>query len=355
MKLDITAIDKNFLIGTQIDQTGLIWMDINQNPFEIRGLAVHEGERFERVSAEVAASVSEGVKLLSTHTAGGRVRFKTNSSRVAVRCESLYSGSMSHMPLSGSMGLDVYVNGVFKASIRPNNDDGGMFEGVFMPDEGMNDIEINMPLYNGIKRMFVGLCDDAELEAPKAYAIDKPIVYYGSSITQGGCASRPGNSYQGFISRWLDSDHINLGYSGNGKGEEAMAQYIAGLEMTAFVMDYDHNAPNSEHLERTHERFFRIIRKAQPKLPILFVTKPDCDKDLDSAAERRAVIRKTYENAVIAGDRHVAFLDGAECFGAEDRDACTVDGCHPNDLGFYRMAQAIYKPLLKLLNDRHFD
>lgn len=349
MKLDITAIDKNFLIGTQIDQNGLIWLDILNRPFEIRGLAVHEGERFERIPAETASKVSDGVKMLSTHTAGGRVRFATDSARIAIRCESLYSGSMSHMPLSGSMGLDVYVNGVFKASIRPNNDDGGMFEGVFMPSPGMNEIEINMPLYNGIKRMFVGLNENAELTAPKPYAIEKPIVYYGSSITQGGCASRPGNSYEGFISRWLDCDYINLGYSGNGKGEVAMAEYIAGLNMTAFVMDYDHNAPNPEHLEVTHERFYSIIRKAQPELPILIVTKPDCDKDLESAARRRAVIRKTYDNALMAGDSHVAFLDGYECFGREDRDACTVDGTHPNDLGFYRMAQALYAKLSEII------
>ena len=139
---------------------------------------------------------------------------------------------------------------------------------------------------------------------------------------------------------------VNLGFSGNAKGEAEMANLIATLQMSAFVMDYDHNAPDVEHLEKTHETFFNIIRKAQPELPVIFLSKPDFDKNPDINALRREVIYNTYISALNNNDKHVYFVDGQTLFGEKDRDACTVDGCHPNDLGFMRMAEKIY-PVLK--------
>lgn len=346
MRFDISLVDPNFLKGSSLSADEYEWKNALSEPFEIRGLAVKEEGKFVRLPVEDLSKYSEGVQLLSYHTAGGRVRFRTDSARVAVRAKSLNSGMMSHMPLTGSAGVDIYRNGKFAASVRPALADGDWFEGVFGTPGEMAQYEINMPLYNGLTTILVGLNHGAKILAPEKYLYDKPVVYYGSSITQGGCASRPGNSYQGFLSRWLNADQINLGFSGNGRGEIDMARYIAGLEMSAFVMDYDHNAPSVEHLENTHEAFFRAIRDADSNLPIVIVTKPDFDTNPEINASRRAVIRKTYENAKQNGDRHVYFVDGETLFGEADRDACTVDGCHPNDLGFFRMAQGIY-PALK--------
>ena len=346
MRFDISLVDANFLKGSALSAEEFEWRNVQSQPFEIRGLAVAEGERFVRLPVEELPKYSEGVQLLSYHTAGGRVRFRTDSARVAVRVKSLNAGAMSHMPLTGSAGVDIYKNGAFAASVRPATGDGGWYEGVYTSPGKMAQYEVNMPLYNGLTAMLIGLTPGAKLLAPEPYRYDKPIVYYGSSITQGGCASRPGNSYQGFLSRWLNADQINLGFSGNGRGEAEMAQYIAGLEMSAFVLDYDHNAPSAEHLERTHEAFFKIIRERHPLLPVVFVSKPDFDLDPVTNAPRREIIYRTYENARKNGDKHVYFVDGQTLFGEGDRDACTVDGCHPNDLGFYRMAQAIY-PALK--------
>ena len=131
-----------------------------------------------------------------------------------------------------------------------------------------------------------------------------------------------------------------------------MARYIAGLEMSAFIFDYDHNAPNVDHLRRTHEPFFRIVRQAQPQLPIVLVSKPDFDGYPDENRERRNVILQTYANAVAAGDRHVYFVDGETLFGRGDRDMCAVDGCHPTSLGFLRMADRLEPVLRRALADR---
>ena len=130
-------------------------------------------------------------------------------------------------------------------------------------------------------------------------------------------------------------------------GESVMAEYIAGLDMLAFVLDYDHNAPSAEYLEQTHEAVFRCIREKQPDLPILLVTAAD---HLSGDRQRRKdIIRRTYDNARKNGDEKVYFLDGDDIYREVGLDLCTVDGCHPNDLGFYCMARSIKEKLNTML------
>jgi hypothetical protein len=177
-----------------------------------------------------------------------------------------------------------------------------------------------------------------------------PIVYYGSSITQGGCCSRPGNAYQAVVSRRFNIDFVNLGFSGNAKGEAAMAEYIAGLPMSVFVLDYDHNAPNPEFLEQTHYDFFKIIRDARPELPIVMMSKCDLDSGARTTNDkRRRVIMETYRKSRENGDENVYFIDGAEVYRGTYEDMCTVDKCHPNDLGFALMADAVEAQLKRVL------
>ena len=199
---------------------------------------------------------------------------------------------MSHMTVCGIGGFDLYAKaddddpdlqeyyvGTFKP---PFNLETGFDAIVHLPDRRMRTFTLNMPLYGGVNELYVGLDKDSTLEAAPERKY-KPVAYYGSSITQGGCASRPGNSYQAILSRALDCGQVNLGFSGNGKGEPEVAEYIASMELSAFVMDYDHNAPTNEHLLATHEPFFQIIRKAQPKLPVIFVTRPPMLNDKEEA------------------------------------------------------------------------
>ena len=144
-------------------------------------------------------------------------------------------------------------------------------------------------------------------------------------------------------------DYINFGFSGSAKGETEMAEYIASLPMSVFVLDYDHNAPDEKFLENTHERFFKTVREKNPYLPIIIMTMPDYMYDEASCEKRTAVIRKTYENAIENGDKNVYFIDGKAFFGDDDVFACTVDKIHPNDLGCYRMAKVIEKTLSPLI------
>ena len=220
--------------------------------------------------------------------------------------------------------------------------DRGKFEAIYdFADTKMRELTLNMPLYSGVKKVYIGLAETAKTEKCAPYTYDKPVVYYGSSITQGGCASRPGNSYQAMISRRFDCDHINLGFSGSAKGETVIAEYIAGLDMSIFVYDYDHNAPTVEHLAATHKPMFDIIRKANPDLPIIMVSRPNDRDNIEDMNRRFEVIKATYDAAVSSGDRNVYIIDGSHLMdGIADGDA-TVDGSHPNDLGFYCMALRI--------------
>ena len=128
-----------------------------------------------------------------------------------------------------------------------------------------------------------------------------------------------------------------------------MAEYIASLDMSVFVMDYDHNAWDPPHLEKTHEVFFKTIRAAHPDMPILIISRPDYDRDPKLAEACFAIIKRTYDNAVASGDAHVRLINGRTLFDETDRELCTVDGSHPNDLGFLRMADHVTAALKDMM------
>lgn len=354
--MKIEEIDKNLLVNTDIAEPDIVWLDVRQAPIVISGVSYDE-ERgcYTRMPQEIADQVSKAVSYLNTNTAGGRVRFRTNSEFIGIRAVMSNNQLMSHITLAGQSGFDLYrrkdgenMECFYHAFIPPMGMSTG-YSAPFSTDGAMADYTINFPLYDGVKELYIALKKDAVISEPTPYCHMVPVVYYGSSITQGGCASRPGNSYQAIISRRLDTDYINLGFSGSGKAEKVMVQYIAGLKMSVFVCDYDHNALDAEYLEKTHITFYRTVREKQPDLPIIFVSAPDILLTPKDWTARREVIRETYQTAVDEGDKNVYFIDGGELFEGEAWDSCTVDGVHPNDLGFYRMAMRIEKEILRCL------
>lgn len=347
--MHIPALDPSFFAQMALGRSDITWYTPDQAPFSIHGLVKTAEGVYRRMPESVAEATSTSVAGLNKCTAGGRIRFTTNSSFVAVRAKPLNPGGMDHMAMTGIAGCDVYFETVFAGTIRPKNMTGEIYETLVPLPGGEHQITIDLPLYNGLSAIAVGLETGSAIGAPAPYSVSTPVVFYGSSITQGGCASRPGTCYQAYLSRWLDLDYVNLGFSGAGKAEDAVVEYIASLDMSAFVMDYDHNAPTVQYLEMTHEKLYKAVRARHPDLPILFLSKPDVDKDPADAAARFAVIERTYQNALAAGDQHVRLINGRDLFEGPDRRECTVDGCHPTDLGFYRMATVIRPVLAELL------
>ena len=343
----VDELDKNFAVDVKINEKTDIY-DAECEPIKLFG-GFREGDAFRRVPASVTERVNEGVHDLASHTSGIRIRFATDSKKIAIYATHTPFSRFDHMALTGQCGFDLYADDTgYVATFRPPSSLKNGYESIVASgSDKMRTYTIFFPLYSGIKKLYIGLCEGAKLEAPTPYEIEAPIVYYGSSITQGGCASKPGDSYQAFISRELKANFLNLGFSGSARGEFTIAKYISSLEMSAFVYDYDHNAPNLMHYEATHERMFRVIREANPTLPIIIVTRPKCNL---SAGEitRREIAYKTYTNALEAGDKNVYFIDGSTLC-SEAGDSSLVDGCHPTSLGFFLMARGIGKVLKEAL------
>lgn len=356
--MDISKIDNNFM--NYYDFEGMERYNINKEPFKLYGLCRNEDESdFKRLPHSVAESIdNNSIKLLYKNTSGIRLRFRTNSQRIILSCVLPQVSSVPHMPLTGTSCFDIYVDGRYYNVFRPGIDEKGNYadaticdnryaSGYTFPDRKEREILINFPLYNDVNEVFVYLEKGCNVKAPEEYKYQKPAVFYGSSITQGGCASHPGNCYPAIISRRVNCDFINLGFSAGCFGELQMADYISTLEKSILIYDYDHNAPTAEFLEKTHERFFKRIRELNHDLPVIMISAADLCFSEAKRKERKAVIYKTYKNAVDSGDKNVYFIDGEKIYSQVGVDYCLVDNTHPNDLGFYCMAETIIPILQK--------
>ncbi len=350
--MDISVIDKNLSLCCQLPED-VEWHDIHEEVFTLYGLLDNEEKGFSRLPEELAKGISEALYNLSLCTAGGRLRFKTNSPYVALKVKLRGASLMSHMAFLNSGGFDIYENNAFgskyKGSYRPPCSSDATFADVAWIGGHLADLTLNFPSYGGVEYISVGLKKGAILEKTDGYKNMAPIVFYGSSITQGGCASRPGIIYENFVSRRFNVDYVNLGFSGNGLAEDEVVEYMASLPMSIFVSDYDHNAPTVEHLEKTHYRMYEKIRAAHPNIPYIMISKPDIDSHGDAGILCRNVVYESYIKAFGKGDRNVYYIDGKRLFAGEDRGDCMADGCHPNDIGMYRFADALIGELQKIL------
>lgn len=331
----------------------LIFLDARDDQFLKMGLCSWDkGDLFRRIPEKAAKSVSEGVAGVGVSPSGGRIRFLTDSSFLTLSATFRNVFRYGQDSASGTGGFDLYEYKDGEYRFEDHFVPPAIIDRKYEADRHFNgkrlrDLTLYFPIYNSVEELFLGLEKGSTLICPDP-SDELPVVFYGSSVTQGGCATRPGNTYEALLSRKLGFDFINLGMAGCARGETAMAEYIASLKMRAFVYDYDFNAPNAEHLEKTHEPFFRIIREKQPDLPILILSMFYRGR-IFGEDEREAVIRRTYENAIAAGDRNVYFLSGADAIAADSENAGVIEGVHPNDLGFKFIADGMTESMKKLL------
>ena len=361
MSYNICEIDPNMIVETSIKESDLKFYSVRNEPFDVYGLYDYKnGNQFIRMPLDVAQKVSTGVHSLAKQTAGARVRFCTDSIYVGFKVVMPSLHRMTHMPLSGSSGFDLFIDAEsgyecrFGGSIRPDFNAVDGYEGIVrFRSREKRYITVNFPSYDSVNALYIGLQNDALLDHGLKYRIDKPVVFYGSSITQGACASRPGNNYINIVSRRLNMDFVNLGFSGNAKAEPEMIDYLASLDMSIFVSDYDHNAPNAEHLAATHYKLYEKIREKHPDIPYIMASRPDfdCAGNPDESFARIDVIYGSFMRARANGDKNVYFLNGKGIFAGRDRDLCTIEGCHPTDVGFLKMADAFEDILLRAIND----
>jgi hypothetical protein len=219
------------------------------------------------------------------------------------------------------------------------------------PTPGKRLYQINLPLYNGVKSMQIGVSKPAAFD-PVGPRKDKPILFYGTSITQGGCASRPGMAFTHILGRRLNKPMLNFGFSGNGKMEVEVANFLAELDPAIFVLDCVANMPATDATPRT-EAVVKLLREKHADTPILilderlYANAALIPHERESHERKSAAMHKAFDNLQSAGVKNLHFGDEKNPIG--DDGEGTVDGSHPTDLGMMRYADYLEPQLRKLL------
>lgn len=334
------------------------WHDLRELEIEGKGWT-DTASFYDRLPARAQAVVREPVWDLSRHSAGLCARFVTEAPAIQARWTLIaQSLAMPHMPATGVSGLDLYARTAagqwrWLAVGVPQTFPTNQVQLVTGLPPGRREYLLYLPLYNGVSAVEIGLPPDCPLEKapPRPSGRRRPLVFYGTSITQGGCASRPGMVHTALLGRWLDCPVINLGFSGNGRMEPEVGELMAELDAAALVIDCLPNMAPREVAERTVP-LVQSLRRAQPAAPIVLVEDRSYSNAffLDSARQRnldsRAALRVAHGQLIAQGVGDLHYLEGEELLG-EDGEG-TVDSSHPTDLGFMRQAQA-FLPLLQRL------
>ncbi len=342
--------------------TNLKWLNPKEEPFSINGFAWFDKENiYRRMPGKPKYTLPKAVDSLADNTAGGQIRFRSNTKQLAIRAQLQGINQMTHMAVTGQNGFDCYwgeIGSMFYISTTRFSTTSPVFEFLFYDVEEMEtrDITINFPLYQGVKEVSVGVDNTAEVLPPKPYNSVKRIIIYGTSITQGGCAARPGMAYTNVLSRKLNYEFVNLGFSGSGRGEPEVAKTIAELENPlCFILDYEANCGGTGQLSKTLPEFIKILRECHRDVPIIVISAiqhsgENFNKKVKSSRKKNFEIeKKTVETYKSSGDKNIFFIDGSEFLG-KDFDECTVDGTHPTDLGYYKMANSLLPQFKSILN-----
>jgi len=336
----------------------LHWITLPSSQVQVNGLAWYGengGELF-RLPVKLKDTYRQPVWDLAQDPSGGRIRFRTNSSVLAIRLEYPEPPSGDNMHAFGQTGVDLYADSVYRGTAIADHDSkpGKTIDHTYFKDQPRVDREITLylSLYIPVKVLGIGLDAEAQLQPAKPFAASEPVVFYGTSITQGGCASRPGMSYQALLGRMLNLDFVNLGFSGNGMGEPELARAVASLNASVFVLDFAQNNPTADSLARVYAPFLETIRSAHPETPVLVITPIYAAHESWSRDARledmRELIRKVAAQRIAAGDRHLEIVEGTDLLGPTRGDGL-VDGTHPNDLGFQWMAEGLAARVAKML------
>ncbi|MCD6308927.1 MAG: exo-alpha-sialidase [Candidatus Latescibacteria bacterium] len=336
----------------------ILWFDIRLFGVEGRGWDDTKGF-YDRLPAKAENMVRKPVWHLGRDSAGMCVRFVTDATKIQARWDLTSENlDMPHFPATGVSGLDLYVKtygdhwrwlGVGRPEHFPVNTV-TLARGI--PRE-KREYLLYLPLYNGVSTVEIGIGGEFTLETAEPRPADrKPMVFYGTSITQGGCASRSGMVHTAILGRWLNYPVINLGFSGNGRMEQEMADLLAELDPSVYVLDCVPNM-NPDMVRERVEPFVKTLRKARPNTPILLVEDRNYTNSwlVQSArahnTEDHAELRKAYFRLLESGIRNLHYLPGDHLLGHDDE--ATVGGSHPTDLGFMRQARAFRDALRPIL------
>lgn len=335
----------------------LVYHDASK--FPLLGKATEAARaRYERLPDSLKNISRPPLWNLSRNSAGMAIRFRSNSTQIAAKWETSSNNHMNHMTDIGVKGLDLYClqkNGIwrFVNSARPaGKKTQTTVIANMQPEE--REFMIYLPLYDGLVSLSIGVDSLSFISQPaiESPISKKPIAFYGTSILQGGCASRPGMAHTNIISRRLNRECINLGFSGNALLDLEVAKVIAEIDAGVFVLDFVPNA-SIKHMKERMEAFYQIIRSKHPETAIVFIEAPIFTHALFDKVIAREVQNKNktlnniFHTLRKKGDENIYIIHSDKMLG-EDGEA-TVDGIHFTDLGMMRYADLVCPILEKLV------
>ena len=334
--------------GNETDEVQ--WQDVRDWGVEGRGFD-DTSSYFDRLPARAKGVVRDAVWNLSRHSAGMMVRFRTDATEIHADYKVTSSRlAMPHMPATGVSGLDLYATDTdgrsrWVAVVQPTAQEINVIIAKGL-NPGLREYSIYLPLYNGTERLSIGTPRGTLFE-PLAPRSEKPLVFYGTSITHGACASRPGMPHPAILGRRLNRPVINLGFSGNGKLESAVGNFLTELDPAVYVLDCLPNMVADEVKQRT-EPMVRQLRAAHPTIPIVMTEDRTYSYSWIRQSSRnrndssRREFKAAYQRLLDDGVENLSYVDGDSLLSGDD----TTDGSHPSDLGFFRHAEAL-EPVLR--------
>ena len=348
-------LDANMAVP-EVTEEGIAWYDPGQAPFRIGGFPWYAQDKvFRRLPVSPSHPLPSAVDKLADCTAGGTVAFRSTSSRVLVKVVlTSKSDGMFHMAPTGKSGFDLYVGA---PGMQKTAGVTMMGEGVteyqaqlFSGGQDWNEFTLNFPLYNGVKSLRIGLAEGAKVAPPSPYAGPGKVIIYGGSTVQGACASRPGRYHMSIVGRRLNREVVNLGFSGNGKLEPELAEVMAQIAAPAIlIVEGERNARYEGVVERL-EAFLRILRRRHPGVPMVVMSANRRGSEWRVPGDRPRIL--AFQQDLVAWlraqDPDLHLFDSTSLLG-DDFYECSVDGSHPTDLGFQRMADGLAPFLAGLL------
>ena len=360
-----------------VDTNGVKWIDGKYLPIEGRWNLGDTAHYYMRLPDSLTTNVNGGVRGMRSHTSGMLFRFRTDSKFLTIRHTPLNGWhAMQHMTEVGTSGWDVYRLDKASGKWRFVASNHGARDDAAHPGARLKRVSwtpgdeciINLPLYNGVKEFALGVAANATIEAPAPWAsgVTKPVVFYGTSITHGGCCTRPGLGFVNIIGRELQIPVYGLGFSGSGVMEYELSDVISQIDASCYVLDCLWNMSLSENpkrpgrsVEGNYEKCVRNLRAKRPDVPIVMAE--HCNVYGNAKDSKDLYIRKLYDKLkaedpswfarVFCGEEakwdKLHYLPNDEMYTGDYEG--TVDGCHPNDLGMMSMARAFGKAVADAL------
>lgn len=345
-----------------VDTNGVKWIDGRYLPIEGRWNLGGTEHYYMRLPDSLTTNVNGGVRAMRDNTSGMLFRFRTDSNFLVLRHTPLHGWhGMPHMTEVGMSGWDVYRLDKASGKWRFVASNWGARDDAAHPGARLRRIDwtpgdeciINLPLYNGVKEFALGVAPDSRIEAPSPWAsgVTKPVVFYGTSITHGGCCTRPGLGFVNIVGRELQVPVYGLGFSGSGVMEYELSDVISRIDASCYVLDCLWNMSLKEEqspgrsVEGNYEKFIRNLRAKRPGVPIVMAE--HCNVFGNKKDDRDIFIRKLYEKLVAEGWKNLVYLPNDAMYTGDYEG--TVDGCHPNDLGMMSMAKAFSKAVATAL------